>query len=197
MRLLTTTNGGKLSPLLTEGKSMDAKAAILVSAIETATRHLLEQDRTHSQPPLDPRSPWPEHCSAFFRETMRQLAKRGLYVSPSFTDENANANELGRRIRLPSHQWEEVEKHEDKQKLANDGVLVVGSEVNPAGSGHLGFVYPVARSANPPFIRDGNIHRDKTTGAITAPSSYGAVPAGLAFHLARTKWFKYRRPIKS
>jgi hypothetical protein len=172
---------------------MDQKAATRIAAIEHATRNMRNAAGHHEAPPLAPRKPWNAHCSAMFRETMRQLAVRGgKPVSPLFTDEYADANELGKRIRRHSEHWIEVSLN-DAQSLANQGALVVGSYVNPHPQrpGHLGFIYPVEVHRNEPLIRDANVHRDHKTGKVTAASSYGAVPAGKAFPL-QTRWFRYR-----
>lgn len=172
---------------------MDTKTATLISAIENGTRHM-RIDATHNEPPpLDPKKPWKPHCSAMFRETMRQLRSQGVRVPTTYTDENADANELGKRIRESKHDWIEVALRE-AQGLANQGTLVVGSYVNPdrTKSGHLGFIYPVEVKRSGPLVRDGSIHRNPSTGEVKAASSYGAVPAGRAFPIGSTQWFKYR-----
>src|SRR6266853_302330 len=103
---------------------MDHKAAKLVAAIERATRNrLTDKPPKREAPPLDPTKPWGAHCSAMFRETMRQLTSRGVAVK--YKDENANANELGLRIIHSPHDWTEV-KLDQVQSLANEGIPVVG-----------------------------------------------------------------------
>jgi len=177
---------------------MNPKAASVISAIEHATRHMKTSTGGVEQPPLDPKQAWGAHCSALFRETMRQLASRGTFVDRQFVDENADANEIGRRIRHAHAHWEKIDLQK-AQKDANDGAVVVGSYINPTPGepGHLGFVYPAEIHRSHPLVRDGNIHRNKTTGAITGASSYGAVPAGVAFPLGHTSWFKYRHSVRS
>jgi hypothetical protein len=130
-----------------------------------------------------------------FRETMRQLALRGTLPKGNpnwhlYTDENANANDLGTRIRHRKEDWTPIGL-EHAQSLANAGALIVGSYVNPQGYGHIGFVYPVEAHRGQPLIRDGNIHKDEK-GSVIAASSYGAVPASRAFPLHHTAWFRYR-----
>jgi hypothetical protein len=174
---------------------MDEKAATVVAAIEHATRHMRTAAGGLESPPLDPRQAWSAHCSALFRETMRQVASRGhVHVSQRYTDENADANELGRRIRLHKTDWEEVGSIEDAQSMATKGSVVVGSYINPIRGhmGHLGFIYPAAVHRTDPLVRDGDIHRNKNTGEIRATSSYGAVPIQRAFGSLPTKWFRYR-----
>lgn len=172
---------------------MDAKTATIVSAIEYATRHMRNRENRQEAPPTNPQKPWKPHCSAMFRETMRQLSIHGVRIPAVFSDESANANLLGMRIR-ESSDWIEVPA-EQAQYYANHGAIVVGTYINPNRDqpGHIGFVYPVeVKGRNEPLIRDGNIHRTKSTGAIIAASSYGASPANKAFVLGKTRWFRYR-----
>jgi hypothetical protein len=173
---------------------MNEKAATVVAAIEHATRHMRTSTGGQEAPPLDPSQAWSAHCSALFRETMRQISLRGrVHVSHIYTDEGAKANELGTRIRLHTKDWEAVNL-KDAQSLANEGALIVGSYVNPDPNrmGHLGFIYPSAVHRGDPLVRDGNIHRNSTTGEIRATSSYGAVPVQRAFGTLPAKWFRYR-----
>jgi|SRR5712671_2037000 len=172
---------------------MKPKAATVVSAIEHATRHLKTRTLTTESPPLDPNKPWSMHCSAMFRETMRQLSSRGVKVSSSYTDENADANELGRRIMHSPGDWIAVPLHE-VQALSNEGVVVVGVYLNPNGPGHMAIAYPTEMKNSSPLFRDGNIHRHH--GGVT-PSSYGAAPAEKAFYnvLGSTRFFKYRHTV--
>jgi hypothetical protein len=117
-----------------EERIMDSRAAMIVSAIERATRHMKKGDGGYEQPPLDPHQPWKEHCSALFRETMRQLVAEKNQLK-LYGDEDANANELGKRIRANLlKDWEEI-KLEDAQARANQGDLIVGSYVNTGGLG--------------------------------------------------------------
>lgn len=177
---------------------MNPKAAAVVSAIEHATRHMRTKTGGVEQPPLDPKQPWSAHCSALFRETMRQLASRGTFVGPQFVDEDANANKIGMRIRHSHADWEKIDI-QNAQKEANNGAVVVGSYINPTTGepGHLGFVYPAETHRSHPLVRDGNIHKNPATGVVKAASSYGAVPAGTVFPLGHTSWFKYRHTVGS
>ena len=177
---------------------MDPNAAMIVAAIEQATRNMLTSELKREAPPLNPKQPWSAHCSAMFRETMRQLRARGVPVSQDFVDENANANELASRIE-ESPEWEEVDADE-AQSLANQGVLVVGTWINPDLSrmGHLAIVYPIdvkrtGTKGSEPLVRDGNIHRN--TGAL---SSYGTAPASKAFPTIQPQpqWFEYRHTMR-
>jgi len=165
---------------------MNASAARIVTAIEHATRHMMTKNGTFEAPPLDPKKPWGPHCSAMFRETMRQLQGGGRRVPSAYTDENANANTLGQRIRQNKSDWAEVSFDEIQQR-ANNGELIIGSYINAHGEGHLGFVYPTDIQRSDAFVRDGNIH-----GKIRATSTYGAVGVHLAFPVTMTKWFRYR-----
>jgi hypothetical protein len=124
---------------------------------------------------------------------MRQLSLRGrVHVSRIYTDENAQANELGGRIRSHAKDWEKVDI-KDAQFLANEGALIVGSYINPNpdNMGHLGFIYPSVVHRADALVRDGNIHLNKT-GEIVATSSYGAVSVQRAFGSLPAKWFRYR-----
>ena len=63
---------------------MNEKAATVVAAIEHATRHMRMPTGGQEAPPLDPNQAWSAHCSALFRETMRQISLRGrVHVSHS------------------------------------------------------------------------------------------------------------------
>lgn len=170
---------------------MDRKAATIVSAIESATRHLQTKTLGHEAPPLDPHKAWSMHCSAMFRETMRQLFSRGLAVSPIFTDENADANELGQRIQR-NPEWIETQLAQ-VQSYINQGFPVVGVYINPNGPGHLAMGYPTELRDGRPVFRDGNIHKH---GGIT-PSSYGAAPAEKVFGraLQSAKFYRYRHAV--
>jgi hypothetical protein len=171
---------------------MNEKAATIVAAIEFATRHMRTGTGGLTAPPLDPTKPWGEHCSALFRETMRQIAYRGkVHVPTLYTDEKeGNANVLGTRIRQHPGDWERITNFKDVQAFADSGRLVVGSYVNSTGSGHLGFIYPSVVHRSEPLVRDGNIHPQKGGGLAT--STYGAVPVHRAFGSHPTMWFKYR-----
>ena len=172
---------------------MNEKAATIVSSIEHATRHM-KKESTYEAPPLDPEQPWEPHCSALFRETMRQISLRSGAVRPLkeqvpafFTDESKDANTLGKRIRSQTPYWERVDLNE-AQHLANQGALIVGSYINVNGHGHLGFVYPVELPHQGVMIRDGNIHPNAT-------STYGASSVEATFGrkiLKKTQWFRYR-----
>ena len=173
---------------------MDEKAATVVAAIEHATRHMRTRTGGQESPPLDPTQAWSAHCSALFRETMRQISLRGrVHVPQIYTDECANANELGKRIQSHPNDWEMV-SIKDAQSRANEGALIVGSYINPnrGRMGHLAFIYPSVVHRADPLVRDGNIHRNTKTGEIRATSSYGAVPVQRAFGSFPAKWFRYR-----
>ena len=114
---------------------------------------------------------------------MRQRSIRaGVHVSPLYTDEHANANEQGIRIGDHKNYWVPVIVISDLQSLSNQGDLIAGSYINPhrGKMGHLGIVYPIESNRSEPLLRDGNIHSTRSA------SSYGAIPAGSAFHLRQT-----------
>jgi hypothetical protein len=180
---------------------MNEKASRIISAIEHAIRHVKTAQSTFEAAPLEPNAPWPDnlpdHCSAMFRETMRQLEMRShqnWHIGKTYADENKDANRIGNLIRGDRYGWKPVDIHK-AQLLANGGKLLVASLVREVGHGHLAFVYPAEHLAENPMLRDGNRHPNVNSGK-PGYSTYGAVPMTRVFgpdDLKSVKWFQFLR----
>lgn len=177
---------------------MKEEAARIVSAVEHAIRHLRTADGNYEAAPVDPSASWDDmHCSAMFRETLRQLEQRSSKnwnLKLTYGNEDFDANDLGGLIRKHPEDWEVVDIHKTQSK-ANDGNLVIGSLVKEDGPGHLVIVYPTDKDGDTPRLRDGNVHPNVRSGK-PGYSTYGAVPVTRIFSpkdLLSTKWFRFRR----
>lgn len=178
--------------LATRNTSMPASAAALVDMLDAAAHNLkLPKGGSHSGESLN--------CKFYFQGLGAELRKRGLPATGDvWSNEKLSANDIVSRIEAGSSEWKSVSASE-VQKLANEGVVVVGL-ASGTSHGHIAVAFPAPAGQNlsgipgeAPFIRDGDEHPPDTEADHKLyPSTWGAVRANRVFaRSAPPRWYAW------
>lgn len=169
---------------------MSASAAALVDMLNAAAQNLkLPKGGAHFGESLN--------CKFYFQGLGAELRKRGLAAtSDVWSNEELSANEIVSRIESGNSEWKSV-SDSDVQKLANEGMVVVGL-ASGSSHGHIAVAFPTPAGPDlssipgkAPFIRDGDEHAPDTEADHKLyPSTWGAVRANRVFSKsAPPQWY--------
>jgi hypothetical protein len=167
-----------------EQTTMAPAAGALVQMLNGVAQYLkLPKGGSHQDESLN--------CRFYFQGLGRELRKRGLpATSEVWSDGHLQANQITQKIESDPGEWQNVKDEADVQKLANQGIVVVGVSSGQS-HGHIAIAFPAPPGLDPsqfrdhghgPFVRDGNEHPPEAeVDERLYASTWGAVQSSKAY----------------